>query len=94
MSYAVVVATTPNQEADPVPDRGSAFNAASERTQLVRDTVTGEVSEWSIYARAGLATGARIAGPAIVVEDETSTLIGPGWSALVNGVGYIEMVRE
>jgi len=29
-----------------------------------------------------------------VAEDETSTLIGPGWSALVNGLGYIEMVRE
>jgi ferredoxin len=31
---------------------------------------------------------------AIVAEDETSTLIGPGWTASLNGLGYIEMVRE
>ncbi len=40
-----------------------------------------------------LAPGVSIAGPAIVAEDETSTLIGAGWTAVVNGLGYIEMVR-
>ena len=45
------------------------------------------------YARSSLPTGARITGPAIVTEDETSTLVGPGWSATVNTPGYIEMVR-
>jgi N-methylhydantoinase A len=28
-----------------------------------------------------------------VAEDETSTLVGPGWTARVNGLGYIEMTR-
>jgi N-methylhydantoinase A len=41
-----------------------------------------------------LATGTTITGPAIVAEDETSTLVAPGWLASVNGLGYIEMVRE
>ena len=44
------------------------------RTQLVRDTTTGEVSPWAVYDRAALAPGVRIAGPAIIAEDETSTL--------------------
>ena len=30
---------------------------------------------------------------AIVAEDETSTLIGPGWTAVVNGLGYLEIIR-
>ena len=38
--------------------------------------------------------GARIEGPAIIAEDETSTLVGHGWTATVNAFGYIELVRE
>ncbi len=30
----------------------------------------------------------------MIAEDETSTLVGPGWTANVNGFGYIELVRE
>ena len=68
--------------------------AVTMRTQAVRDSVTGEVSPWNIYDRATLAPGARLAGPAIIAEDETSTLIGIGWTASINGLGYIELVRE
>ena len=95
MSYAVVVATVPD-EPDAVPQEGGLFvpKVAPQHTQPVRDTVTGEVSDWSIYHRATLPIGACLQGPAIVTEDETSTLIGPGWSAIVNTLGYIEMTRE
>ena len=94
MSFAVVVTTIMQA----VPALASADNLATTeakpvRTQLVRDTMTGAVSPWEIYDRASLAPGVTIAGPAIVTEDETSTLIGPDWSATVNGLGYIEMVR-
>ena len=35
-----------------------------------------------------------IRGPAIIAEDETSTLLGPGWNGKVDRFGYIELVRE
>ena len=54
------------------------------REQIVRDTTTGEVAPWAVHDRAALAPGARIAGPAIIAEDETSTLVGRGWTAAVN----------
>ena len=60
----------------------------------MRDTTTGEVSPWSVYDRAALAPGVQIAGPAIIAEDETSTLVSRGWTARVNGLGYIELTRE
>ena len=66
----------------------------ADRTQAIRDTVTGEVSDWAVHDRAQLPHGARIVGPAVIAEDETSTLVGPGWTASVNGHGYIELVRE
>jgi N-methylhydantoinase A len=97
MSYAVVVASVVEDVGD-VPVAGAADAFAPEvvpaRHQAVRDTLTGEVAEWAIFDRSALRPGARVAGPAIVAEDETSTLVGPGWSATVNGLGYIEMTRE
>ncbi len=47
-----------------------------------------------MHDRASLAPGVHIAGPAIIAEDETSTLVGRGWSATVNGFGYIELTQE
>jgi N-methylhydantoinase A len=95
MSYAVVVATVAD-EPETLPDSGGLFvpHTTPEYTQPVRDTVTGKVSDWGIYPRAALLVGARLHGPAIVTEDETSTLIGPAWSATVNTLGYIELTRE
>jgi N-methylhydantoinase A len=85
-------------EADDAPAKGvaDAFapNVVPVRHQAVRDTLTGEVAEWAIFNRTTLRPGARIAGPAIVAEDETSTLIGPGWNATINDLGYIELTRE
>jgi N-methylhydantoinase A len=94
MSYAVVVTTV--TEDVPLPAPGESLfttDAVPVRTQPVRDTTTGSVSEWAIYDRAALVPEAVITGPAIVAEDETSTLIGPGWTAIVNRLGYIELTR-
>ena len=93
MSYAVTVATLPPPSAAPAPE-ASSYQAAAARTQMVRDTATGAVADWAIYERAGLNPGARFAGPAIVAEAETSTLVGPGWSGRVTAEGYIELIRE
>ena len=93
MSFAVVVTTATADVAPPPPTASPGTPATQVRTQPVRDTTTGTVSSWAIYDRATLLPGMTIEGPAIVAEDETSTLIGPGWIAKLNGLGYIEMVR-
>ena len=97
MSYAVLVATVPKDDpGTPVAGDDAVFvpDAVPARTQLVRDTTTGEVSPWSVHDRTALAPGAHIVGPAIVAEDETSTLVCQGWSATINGLGYIELTQE
>ncbi len=97
MSYAVLVASVV-EDTDEAPAVGAADAFAPEiapaRHQAVRDTLTGEVADWAVFDRSTLRPGARVAGPAIVAEDETSTLVGPGWNATVNGLGYIELTRE
>jgi N-methylhydantoinase A len=64
------------------------------RTQMVRDTATGEVTEWPVYDREHMTPGAHIPGPAIVAEAETSTLIGPGWNCRMDGLGYLDLTQE
>jgi len=92
MSYAVVVATVA-EVAAPVAMAAQASTQAPARSQRVRDSVTGEEAEWAIFDRAGLAAGATLRGPAIIAEDETSTLVGAGWTASITAQGYIELVR-
>ncbi len=92
MSYAVLVATEPMPMLPPQP-QGFGASAAPVRRQEVRDTVTGAVADWAVYDRAALSPGASLRGPAIIAEAETSTLVGPRWSAWINALGYIELVR-
>lgn len=94
MSYAVVVTTVTDEVEVAARDIPVTAKAIPVRTRRVRDTATGSVSAWRIYDRTSLAPGASFAGPAIVAEDETSTLIAPGWRAAINGLGFLEMVRS
>ena len=92
MGYAVTVATILPPTAPP--DAPHAVAApAQPRTQLVRNTATGDVTPWATHDRPTLAPGATIPGPAIIAEAETSTLVGPGWTATVDGRGYLQLER-
>jgi N-methylhydantoinase A len=50
-------------------------------------------SEIPLYRREDLAPGMRLAGPAIIAEDETSTFVSARFSATLNAAGYIVMER-
>ena len=50
--------------------------------------------ETRIVARDSLAAGARLAGPAIVEQDDTTTLIPPGWTAVTGNGGIMALVPD
>ena len=58
------------------------------------DPHTGEFEEVDIYRRPDLAPGARISGPAVIAEDETSTVVSPLFDARIDRFGYIELTRN
>jgi N-methylhydantoinase A len=93
MSFAVVLTTAVPPVATTTPVTSFTTPQPS-RSQLVRDTSSGLTATWAVYDRAAMATGARVSGPAIISEDETSTLVGPEWQAFVNNLRYLEIVRE
>ncbi len=92
MSFAVRVATLPEDVGAEAVLPGA--RPSPTRTMNVRDTATGEVAGWTVHDRSSLEAGSVVHGPAIIAEDETSTLVGPGWRAEITSRGYIEMVRE
>ena len=92
LSFAVTVSTSV-EDVLPVAMVADTPAPPPIRTQQVRDTATGEVAAWPVYAREAMAPGAHVAGPCIVAEDETSTLVGPGWDCRVDGLGYLELTR-
>ena len=47
----------------------------------------------AIYERARLPLGARLAGPAIVEQSDTTTVIPPGVHALVDDAGNLRLRR-
>ncbi len=51
-------------------------------------------SEARVHRRDGLAAGERVAGPAAIVEEQTTTIAPPGWRADVDGDGNLILTRE
>ncbi|WP_424135074.1 hydantoinase/oxoprolinase family protein [Roseomonas chloroacetimidivorans] len=92
LSFAVTVVTEV-ETPPPVAEAAEAPAPMPIRHQAVRDTAKGEVSDWPVYDRDGFAPGAEVAGPCIVAEAETSTLVGPGWTCRMDGLGYLELTR-
>jgi N-methylhydantoinase A len=60
----------------------------------VFDPASGEFLDVPIYWRPDLAPGARITGPAVIAEDDTSTVVSAAFDAQIDKFGYIELVRR
>ena len=78
--------------ATPVPVKPSEPKPRSRRPLF--DPNTGEFQDVPIYWRAELTPGARIKGPAVIAEDETSTVLSPLFDAEIDGFGYIALTRR
>ena len=64
------------------------------RRRAVFDSDAADFIEVAIYERAALQPGAVIPGPAVIVEDETSTVVSRNFDARIDAFGYIELTRR
>jgi N-methylhydantoinase A len=93
LSYEVKVST--EAAAGAVASATSGAVATGDRgMRAVTNAATGEIADWQILPRSSLAESETVAGPAIITEAETSTLVSPGWSATRDAIGYIHLNRE
>ena len=90
-----VVAVSAPAEGDlgaPVPERPAQPKPRSRRS--VFDPDSGDFQEVAIYPRDDLSPGVRISGPAVIAEDQTSTVVSPRFDARIDRFGYIELIRR
>ena len=64
------------------------------RSRPVFDPEAGEFIDVAIHERRDLLPGALIPGPAVIVEDETSTVVSRLFDARIDAFGYIELTRR
>ena len=72
--------------------RRAAPQPRSRRT--IYDPALGKQVNAPVYWRFDMKPGASIQGPAIIAEDETSTIVGARFGATINSLGYIVMERR
>lgn len=60
----------------------------------VFDPASGKARRVPVYMRDALALGARLQGPAIIAENETSTVVGANFAARISALGYIILERK
>jgi N-methylhydantoinase A len=93
LSWVVTIATSVPPAARSATPAAHAAPAPSGR-RLVFDPGTASTVEMPIYRRASLTPGAMLSGPAVIVEDETSTVISPRFDATIDANNYIVMRRR
>ena len=90
----VVAVSTPSEGhlGTPAVERPSEPKPVARRP--IFDPEIAEFRDVDIYWRPDLTPGARISGPAVIAEDETSTVVSPRFDARIDRFGYIELTRK
>jgi N-methylhydantoinase A len=80
------------------PKRAKAVKATSppkpRAKRKVYDAALGKMVDTPVYWRFDMMPGARIKGPAIIAEDETSTIVGANFAARIDSLGYIMLEKK
>jgi N-methylhydantoinase A len=75
--------------------KASAKAAPAPRgNRTIYDPALGKQVAAPVYWRFDMKPGSSIKGPAIIAEDETSTIVGANFKASINSLGYIMLVRK
>ncbi len=77
------------EEAGPQTPRATPLKPAAERRMFAAGTHHAA----AFYRRADLRPGDRIPGPAVIVEDNATTVVEPGWQAEVTRLNHLLLTR-
>jgi N-methylhydantoinase A len=86
--------SAPEPQVQSCPPPRTARRAESKSLVEIVDPASGETTTAGMHLRADLAPGDVVCGPALIVEDETTTFVTRNYEARVNGLGYIELRRR
>ena len=78
----------------PCPDAPPDVEPEAASLRKLFDPEEGSMRDVPVYRRGDLVPGAKFSGPAIISEDETTTVVLSGFIARINALGHIVMSRE
>jgi N-methylhydantoinase A len=93
LSWSVLVSTEARLPEAAAPVKNGAGATPAGRRAFF-DGRAGSSIDVPIYRREKLAPGARLHGPAVIAEDDTSTFVSSSFTAHVDGTGCIVMERK
>jgi N-methylhydantoinase A len=93
LSWSVLISTKAER---PVAINGTAEKRAPapDGSRAFFDGRAGRTIDVPTYRRERMEAGVRVAGPAIIAEDETSTFVTASFDARIDGAGCIVMERR
>jgi N-methylhydantoinase A len=94
LSWVLLLSGPVPADATAPPPEPPRYTPQPARRRAVFDADIADFVDVPIYERAALVPGAFISGPAVIVEDETSTLVSPAFDARIDAYGYIELTRR
>ncbi len=89
-----VTASSRAEIAKAIRKHGTAKKPKPIKKRELFDAVKGKAVNVPVYWRDDLMLGAKLQGPAIIAEPETSTIVGSGFNARINSRGSIVMERK
>ena len=98
LEIEIVTFSVKAQDIRPAPDRHELTLGRTEvdasLSRTVFDPARGETLPTGIVERSGLIPGARVSGPAVVVEREPSTVVTSPFDVVMQGDGSLLLVRK
>jgi len=94
--YLVVEVISVEAVAAASSDGGEGVPLAAQSSAPVTEVRTYLAGAWRdtpLYQRAGLAAGFVAAGPLIVIDPVSTTVVEPGWTLMVDGIGNLMLDR-
>jgi N-methylhydantoinase A len=85
--------SAPQPRARPCPPVARDRRVKSKSNSEIVDPTTGNRILAEFHLRSDLVPGDVIGGPALIVEDETTTYVAANYEARVNGLDYIVLSR-
>jgi N-methylhydantoinase A len=93
LAWSVSVSATAGEEQVQARKAGAAKPLPAE-TRPVFDPLAGKSETVPVHRRDALSPGARLSGPALVMEPQTTTLVPRGWEAAVTAAGDLLLERQ
>ena len=93
ITFTLAVGTKPSDIVKLQPTSISSLPEPEQKKQVF-DPGTGNSHQTAFYSRRALTPGTKLIGPALIVEDETTTVVPPSFVAEINSGGHIILTRE